>query len=500
MTTSPDLGIPYIASSQAQPEVTHNDALNMLIALQKGAIDKDLNAPPGSPTNGDVYIVGPAPTGAWAGKANKIAIYATNAWTFVPGNDSNGSNIAMGARHEGLKIWVQDENVLYGWSGSAWAIILPTLPLSIANGGTGQTTAVTAIDALSVKGADIASAGTTNLATATGDFVDVTGTTTITALGTASAGVERVARFTGALTLTHNATSLILPGAANIATAAGDVARFRSLGSGNWLCTNYQKASGKSVIASTATEVSNTPAGNIAATTVQTASNELDSEKVAKAGDTMTGALTISAGGSSIVNSLVIASPNVDESVFITMDTEGNASPTIQQTSYRSAIAGPNFAISRHARGTKALPTILSSGDRLIDIRADGYDGAAFQQLMFLQGMVTQSVPAAGAMGTSLIVRLCPDGSGSITSTTGEALRLSHAAGLSLFGSANTIIDANRIHRLRQYTVATLPTVGTAGRLAAVTDANAPTYNATVAGGGAVNIPVYDNGTNWTCH
>lgn len=242
MTTSPDLGIPYIANQQSQPEVTHNDALNMLIALQKGAIDKDLNTPPGSPTNGDVYIVGPSPTGAWAGKANKIAIYTTNAWTFVPGNDSSGTNIAIGARHEGMKIWVQDENTLYVWSGSAWAVVVPALPVSIANGGTGQTTAVAAIDALSVKGADIASAATTNLATATGDFVDVTGTTTITALGTAAAGVERVVRFTGALTLTHNATSLILPGATNINTMAGDIAVLRSLGSGNWVCTSYSRA------------------------------------------------------------------------------------------------------------------------------------------------------------------------------------------------------------------------------------------------------------------
>jgi hypothetical protein len=97
------------------------------------------------------------------------------------------------------------------------------------------------------KGSDIASATTTDLSTATGDFVDVTGTTTITGLGTLASGITRVVRFTGALTLTHNATSLILPGAANITTANGDVATFRSLGSGNWQCVNYMKASGASI-------------------------------------------------------------------------------------------------------------------------------------------------------------------------------------------------------------------------------------------------------------
>jgi len=97
------------------------------------------------------------------------------------------------------------------------------------------------------KGSDIASASTIDLGAATGEFVDVTGTTTITSLGTVAAGIVRTVRFTGALTLTHNATSLILPGSANITTANGDVAQFRSLGSGNWKCVGYIKQSGTPV-------------------------------------------------------------------------------------------------------------------------------------------------------------------------------------------------------------------------------------------------------------
>lgn len=94
------------------------------------------------------------------------------------------------------------------------------------------------------KGSDIASATTTDIGAAAGNYVEVTGTTTITGLGTVAAGTRRVVRFTGALTLTHNATSLILPTNANITTAAGDVAVFISLGSGNWLCTQYQRDTG----------------------------------------------------------------------------------------------------------------------------------------------------------------------------------------------------------------------------------------------------------------
>lgn len=95
------------------------------------------------------------------------------------------------------------------------------------------------------KGSDIASASTTDIGAATGNVVDVTGTTTITSFGTAQAGAFRVVRFTGALTLTHNATSLILPTAANITTAAGDAGIFISLGSGNWYCAGFQRKSGE---------------------------------------------------------------------------------------------------------------------------------------------------------------------------------------------------------------------------------------------------------------
>ena len=114
--------------------------------------------------------------------------------------------------------------------------------VAIANGGTGQTTAYAAKDALTVQGSNIASASTTNLATATGELVIVTGNATITALGTAAAGVERVVQFSGTPTLTYNATSLILPGQQNITVVAGDTAIFRSLGSGNWLCVDYTRA------------------------------------------------------------------------------------------------------------------------------------------------------------------------------------------------------------------------------------------------------------------
>jgi hypothetical protein len=78
------------------------------------------------------------------------------------------------------------------------------------------------------KGAAVASASTTNIwSNNDGNLLHVTGTTTITSLGTApQAGAKRQVIFDGALILTYNASTLVIPGAANITTAAGDMWEF----------------------------------------------------------------------------------------------------------------------------------------------------------------------------------------------------------------------------------------------------------------------------------
>lgn len=117
-----------------------------------------------------------------------------------------------------------------------------------------------ASDALKARGSAIASASTVNLGAADSDFVEISGTTAITSLGTSTARNHVWVKFQGALTLTHNATSLILPTGANIATAAGDIAEFVRISGGNWQCLSYIRASGKPVAATAATDL---PAGTI---------------------------------------------------------------------------------------------------------------------------------------------------------------------------------------------------------------------------------------------
>jgi hypothetical protein len=74
----------------------------------------------------------------------------------------------------------------------------------------------------------------------------ITSTTAITSfvITTDFTGRTFKVRFDTARTLAHNGTSLILPGGANITTAQGDIAQFRSLGSGNVVCEWYTRADG----------------------------------------------------------------------------------------------------------------------------------------------------------------------------------------------------------------------------------------------------------------
>jgi uncharacterized cupin superfamily protein len=90
-------------------------------------------------------------------------------------------------------------------------------------------------------GANVASASALNLG-ADGNFFNITGTTAITSIQSEGVGTMVVLRFAGALTLTHDATNLVLPGSADITTAAGDIAVFYEYQSADWRCISYQKA------------------------------------------------------------------------------------------------------------------------------------------------------------------------------------------------------------------------------------------------------------------
>lgn len=114
MTESAKLRLPYLAASQAQKHVTHNEALTLLDTLvQASVIDKDLTTPPGSPAEGDCYIVAATGTGAWNGWDNRIVRYIDGEWrSYLPGAGDG----------EGWLVYVQDEANLYVLVGGAWTL------------------------------------------------------------------------------------------------------------------------------------------------------------------------------------------------------------------------------------------------------------------------------------------------------------------------------------------------------------------------------------------
>lgn len=103
---------------------------------------------------------------------------------------------------------------------------------SIAKGYTGASTAVGAYDNIVTKGVTVASASTLDLDTATGAHVDISDTTTITAV-TLGTGKTRRAQATGAFQLTASA-NLIVNGSTsvNYTTTAGDLLFFEGYSGG----------------------------------------------------------------------------------------------------------------------------------------------------------------------------------------------------------------------------------------------------------------------------
>jgi len=107
MTVTNNIALTLLEQSQAQKEITINEALSRIDALLNiGAIDKDLNTPPTTPMAGDAYIISASPTGAWSGKAKQFT-YFDQIWRFIQPK-------------EGMSVWVKDEDKQYIFDGANW--------------------------------------------------------------------------------------------------------------------------------------------------------------------------------------------------------------------------------------------------------------------------------------------------------------------------------------------------------------------------------------------
>ncbi len=89
------------------------------------------NTPPGSPSVGDAYIIGPIPTGAWSGNAGKIAIceVGTSFTIYTPRDGEL-------AYDKALKIDVRFDSGSGAWLSASGAIINAAVSPTVTTGGT----------------------------------------------------------------------------------------------------------------------------------------------------------------------------------------------------------------------------------------------------------------------------------------------------------------------------------------------------------------------------
>ena len=204
------------------------------------------------------------------------------------------------------------------------------------------------------KGDDVASANAMTLGD--GTYFDITGTTTVNTIVTKGIGTRVVLHFDGALQLTHHATDMVLPGGANITTAAGDIAVLYEYASGDWRCVSYSRASGQPVgVTSTITELNYNDTGAAVGTVVASKTVTADANKdVASFRNvTLTGELdaaTLDISGNADIDG--------------TLETDALS---IDGTTVTSTAAEINLIDGGTARGT----TAVASGDGIL-INDDG--------------------------------------------------------------------------------------------------------------------------------
>ena len=135
------LALPYIQPSQAQKHVTHNEALQTLDLLVQLVVEGfDASTPPALPEDGQVWALGAAPSGDWAGQAQMLAAWVQGGWVFIE-------------PQPGWRAWGRAEEALRLWTGTEWVAPETAAPDFDNLSGVGINTGFDATNRLSVAAA-----------------------------------------------------------------------------------------------------------------------------------------------------------------------------------------------------------------------------------------------------------------------------------------------------------------------------------------------------------
>jgi hypothetical protein len=134
MTATNKLGLEMLQNAAANQTLANTTFARLNQLVQAGVVDKDLAAPPASPADESLYIVGASATGAWAGRDGQLAYWliTAGAWQFI-------------TPKEGFFLHVNDEDVFYKFTGAAWEVFS-------GGGGGGMTNPMMSIRDLIVGG------------------------------------------------------------------------------------------------------------------------------------------------------------------------------------------------------------------------------------------------------------------------------------------------------------------------------------------------------------
>jgi hypothetical protein len=115
VSNGPNLGKMINAATGDNFDVDLRKMLRAFDVLPQAAVtSKTLTAPPGSPVNGDRYIIAASPTGAWAGQAKSIAVWTTD-------NPATPSGLwEFYAPKTGWLVYNAADTTFYYYSGTAW--------------------------------------------------------------------------------------------------------------------------------------------------------------------------------------------------------------------------------------------------------------------------------------------------------------------------------------------------------------------------------------------
>jgi hypothetical protein len=86
-SASPRHALPFLFAGQAQKEFTVNEAHARIDALLHPAIEGIADDPPGSPDEGESWLVDTAPAGDWTDHAGELACFEAGNWLFVVPRD-----------------------------------------------------------------------------------------------------------------------------------------------------------------------------------------------------------------------------------------------------------------------------------------------------------------------------------------------------------------------------------------------------------------------------